>query len=64
VLASIDDVHIACFGRLASERFAQPLADATVLPECLEKWSGSIPGSTSTAVSQCHNSQLTDFVIF
>jgi len=34
-LASIDDAHIACFGRLAAGRFAQPLANATVLLECL-----------------------------
>jgi len=43
-LASIDDAHIACFGRLAAGRFAQrpprsnaaeARADATVLLECL-----------------------------
>jgi len=34
-LACIDDAHIACFGRLAGDRFARPRADATVLLECL-----------------------------
>jgi len=34
-LASIDDAHIACFGRFAEGRFARPRADATVLLECL-----------------------------